>query len=266
MSKARKGFTLVELLVVIAIIALLISLLLPALNRAREQSKQVKCLSQVRQMGVAIRMYANDNKDFVPHVTPEPFWRGILRPNQPAHAVDVSFTWYDRLVYGQHVQQSWRWANDFSWHYPATNVPGSIFICPSDFRDFHRESARMNYAMNAQIGDDWSGEIGPLLYYKLGKMEQDKILISECWESYRILFPIRGPGHPNFFKYGVWPMHNAGSINLYPNYTGGANFLFSDLHAEFSREYGMAFHGGTPVQQELYRRYWSTDPKRHGKP
>lgn len=61
-----RGFTLIELLVVVAIIAILASLLLPALNRAKTEGVSIKCMSTLRQWGIALNMYVNDYERFPP--------------------------------------------------------------------------------------------------------------------------------------------------------------------------------------------------------
>jgi prepilin-type N-terminal cleavage/methylation domain-containing protein/prepilin-type processing-associated H-X9-DG protein len=86
--RAQNAFTLIELLVVIAIIALLVSILLPSLNRAKQLAKATVCLSNGRNLAVATLIYAQENRQFLPSV-------GL---SHGSHVVDEQGSWFHLLM------------------------------------------------------------------------------------------------------------------------------------------------------------------------
>jgi prepilin-type N-terminal cleavage/methylation domain-containing protein len=153
--RKRNGFTLVELLVVIGIIAILIGLLMPAFTKARAQANSVACQSNLRQIGMFLQGYLNDNKGWVFPVGPdEPDLNGEMRPgtfgtNYPPH-----LRWPMRIP-GMHRPPPEPWPYDASQPYVYDNLNPDkwetapftppIMKCPSDFEPALAHSYLLNH-------------------------------------------------------------------------------------------------------------------------
>ncbi len=88
--RKRTGFTLIELLVVIAIIALLLAILMPALQRVKEQAREVTCRSNLRQYGIAQSLYLDDFDDRYPSA-----WTSLVRTESPVSGYQRFCRWHD---------------------------------------------------------------------------------------------------------------------------------------------------------------------------
>jgi prepilin-type N-terminal cleavage/methylation domain-containing protein/prepilin-type processing-associated H-X9-DG protein len=155
----RRAFTLIELLVVIAIIAILISLLLPALRGAREAARTAVCLSNQRQIGVAVMMYAEERREYIPRESGDcetwpghptqprnPQWPQVLRPyiDSDAEAKDAMISptgWREHFALAPYYKDPSRKKDRHQIHYV---VNGFSFRAPGVMNSIAKKATKMS--------------------------------------------------------------------------------------------------------------------------
>src|SRR5688572_28506855 len=144
----RRGFTLIELLVVIAIIAILIGLLLPAVQKVREAAARAKCQNNLKQIGLAVHGYESANNYFPPAGS---YVKGAASVSYSTPAVILPY------VEQESLQRLMNFALPYTdpVNIPSTKVRVPIYLCPSEVKDKERvDGAVTHYPLNygANVG------------------------------------------------------------------------------------------------------------------
>lgn len=249
MKRTTKGFTLVELLVVIGIIALLISILLPSLNKARETANRAKCLSNLKQIGTAIRVYETQNNGQYPRsiasigTTIAPTWgSGAGASSSSADTFGRTGTTYTPGNSATSVPADNDVTASFYLLIRTADLPSELFVCPSSNQE------RWDYGGAANKPENWSNwnnHVQNLSYsFQVMYANQTGVGLGFAWNTSKMTseFAItadKNPGPATNSNAIITTSTNAANSAMRlansPNHDNeGQNVLYGDGHADWA--------------------------------
>ena len=220
-KESRVGFTLIELLVVIAIIAILAALLMPALRGVRERARATSCMSNERQIGVAILLYAGENSEEFPFC-------------RDRRVSDVC--WADGAVVGRYMGYSTASVGNLTLKAPA-------FVCPNHLAVLPDQAKNGSYCPNSRLMAVWAAGSSPTAARVSDVRQPSKtILMMEGYDARAPFMPdlwrkFEDPGYggsaaPGQLRHGPRGYGLARTVSGAGLQGDALNLLFADGHVE----------------------------------
>ena len=245
-----KAFTLVELLVVISIIALLVSILLPALSKAREQAKRVVCQSSMKQIGLGVQMYTLDHEGKYPAAT-EMAWT-------PDFVVTTPFSIHPGHTTDRNRLSSYIDVPEF-WECPSEKTETYLQGYPNGEYEGEKVEYMSTYAYNAvYLGGARNPDFVGIAFGEPAKQSSIKraaetVLAVESRPTCSHTLPPSGSGcsDQDYHRHWIFARTTEPSqVAPRLRHLGGTNVLFCDSHVE-------SFNGVDPGLASTDDRMWS---------